>query len=131
MLLFRLRQGRDGRLEFLYLSAGLQALFGLAPERCMDAPEVLLGRLPDEDRQRLEATLAQSTVSLTPWQLEFRLSLSRGLRWVEARATPLARREGDLMWDGVLIDIDERKQVEQRVQRLPYDLFARRSSWWC
>ena len=117
-VLFRLRQDGEGRLEFLYLSEGLQSLFGLAPEQCMDAPQSLLGRLPDEDRQRLEAVLAQSTVSLAPWQLEFRLSLPRGLRWVEARATPLARREGEQMWDGVLIDIDERKQVEQRVQRL-------------
>ncbi|MFP4137130.1 MAG: diguanylate cyclase [Halomonas sp.] len=117
-VLFRLRQAKDGSLEFLYLSAGLQALFGLAPERCMEEPEALLGRLPEEDRPRLNEALAQSTVSLAPWRLEFRLSLPRGLRWVEGRGTPLARREGELMWDGVLIDIDERKQVEQRVQRL-------------
>ncbi|MDY7115583.1 diguanylate cyclase [Halomonas sp. SSL-5] len=116
--LFRLRQGSDGHLEFLFLGEALRSLFGLAPEQCMDDPEALLGRLPGDDRQRFETSLAQSTVSLAPWQLEFRLSLAEGMRWVEARATPLARGQGDLMWDGLLIDIDERKQVEQRVQRL-------------
>jgi len=116
--LFRLRQGGNGQLEFLYLSEALRSLFGLAPEQCMDDPEALLGRLARDDRQRFEASLAQSAVSLAPWQLEFRLSLPEGMRWIEARATPLARGQGDLMWDGLLIDIDERKQVEQRVQRL-------------
>ncbi|WP_299234763.1 diguanylate cyclase [uncultured Halomonas sp.] len=117
-VLFRLRQDSDGRLEFLYVSAALRSLFGLTPEQCQEDPETLLGCLPVDDRQRLETCLAQSTVSFTPWQLEFRLTLPQGVRWVEARATPLARGDGDLMWDGLLIDVDERKQVEHRVQRL-------------
>ncbi|TDB04372.1 sensor domain-containing diguanylate cyclase [Halomonas marinisediminis] len=117
-VLFRLRQDSDGRLEFLYFSAALRVQFGLIPEQCLDDPESLLGRLPVDDRQRLETSLAQSTVSLKPWQLEFRITLPHGERWVEARATPQVRGDGDVMWDGLLIDIDERKQVEHRVQRL-------------
>ncbi|MFW6345202.1 MAG: sensor domain-containing diguanylate cyclase, partial [Halomonas sp.] len=117
-VLFRLRQDAAGRLEFLYLSEGIRALSGLMPSAVMDDAERLLGRVLPEDRQRLLTNLTQSAVSLEPWHHEFRLSLADHVCWLEGRATPQRRREGDTLWDGLLIDITERKRVEQRMQRL-------------
>ncbi|WP_254276897.1 diguanylate cyclase [Halomonas sp. 3H] len=117
-VLFRLRQDAEGRLEFLYLSEGVKALPGLTPDLVMDSAERLLGRVLPEDRQRLVTSLTQSAVSLEPWHHEFRLGFTDGIRWLEGRAMPQRRREGDTLWDGLLIDITERKRVEQRVQRL-------------
>lgn len=117
-VLFRLRQAGDGRLEFLFLSEEVSRLPGLAAEAVMEDAECLLGRVVPEDRQRLTASLAQSAVSLEPWQLEFRLLLPEGIRWLEGRAAPQRRPDGGTLWDGLLLDVSERKQVEQRVQRL-------------
>jgi diguanylate cyclase (GGDEF)-like protein/PAS domain S-box-containing protein len=117
-VVFRLRQSATGRLELLYASEGLEAMAGVSPDQAMDHTERLLERLLPEDRRQLEASLAQSAVSLEAWQLEFRLDLAGGIRWVEGRAEPQRRRDGDTLWDGLLIDITERKGVEQQVRRL-------------
>ncbi len=117
-ILFRLRQSLDGQLEFLYLSEGVKALPGLTPDRVMDNAQRLLARVLSEDRRTLTTTLTQSAVSLEPWHHEFRLNFPDGIRWLEGRALPRRRREGDTLWDGLMIDVTQRKQVEQRVERL-------------
>jgi len=115
---FRLHQDAAGHLELLYASEGLVALIGQTPERVMDDIERLLGRVVAEDRRRLEVVLAQSAVSLEPCQLELRLDLPGGLRWLEARARPQRRRDGSTLWDGLLVEITERKHEEHKVRRL-------------
>ncbi len=116
--IFRLHQDAAGRLELLYASEGLMQLTGLTPEQVMADTERLLELIVGEDRQLLEMTLAQSMVSLEACQLEIRLDLPGGLRWVEARGRPQRRRDGSTLWDGLLIEVSERKEEEFKVRRL-------------
>ncbi|MDT8878871.1 diguanylate cyclase [Halomonas saccharevitans] len=117
-VVFQLCQSARGNLEFRYLSAGLQALAGLAPHSVMNDAETLLARIEDDDRQRLDTALAQSAVSLTPLVLECRLALGDDACWIEWRASPRRYHDGDTLWDGVLLDISTRKREEQRVKKL-------------
>ncbi|WP_170064134.1 sensor domain-containing diguanylate cyclase [Halomonas heilongjiangensis] len=117
-VIFQARQDTSGRIGFLYLSEELQRLCGLSPEAVLDDADRLLKRVHPEDRDRLTASIAQSAVSLEPWWLEYRLLVPDGVRWLEGRAVPRRRRDGQTFWDGLLIDIGERKQAEQRVQQL-------------
>lgn len=102
--IFRLRQDAAGRLELLYASEGLMALVELTPEQAMDDIERLLGLILAEDRQRLEASLAQSAISLAPCHLTLRLDLPGGLCRLEARARPQRRHDGSTLWDGLLVE---------------------------
>jgi diguanylate cyclase (GGDEF)-like protein/PAS domain S-box-containing protein len=117
-VVFRSRQDSRGRIEFLFFSEELQRLCGLTHEAVKEEATLLLDRVHPDDRQRLDASLAQSAVSLEPWYLEFRLCWSGRVTWLEGRALPRRRLEGDTHWDGILVDIDERKQTEEGVQRL-------------
>ncbi|MCC6473601.1 MAG: response regulator, partial [Burkholderiales bacterium] len=51
-MLFELRARRDG-IRFTYISEGSLALLGLAPAALLDAPETLLERFEQQDRERL------------------------------------------------------------------------------
>ncbi|MGM0982193.1 MAG: sensor domain-containing diguanylate cyclase [Pseudomonadota bacterium] len=117
-VVFQLRQDPRGGLEFLYFSDGLRALAGLSAGSVMDRADALLERVHGEDRETLVTSLAQSAVSLQPWELEFRLDTPDGLRWLEGRASPTRRGDGIILWDGLLLCITSRKQEEQRTQRL-------------
>lgn len=117
-VVFRMRQDAAGRPELLYASEGLMALTALTPAQGMDDTERLFSLIMEEDRRWLEMTLAQSLVSLDDCQLEIRLDLPDGVRWVEARARPQRRRDGSTLWDGLMIDVTERKEEEFKVRRL-------------
>ncbi|WP_192576491.1 sensor domain-containing diguanylate cyclase [Halomonas lysinitropha] len=117
-VVFQLRQDARGRLDFLYFSDGLRALAGLSAGAVMDRADALLERVQGEDREALVTSLAQSAVSLQPWELEFRLDTPEGPRWLEGRASPTRRGDGITLWDGLLLCITSRKQEEQRTQRL-------------
>ncbi|MGJ7460181.1 sensor domain-containing diguanylate cyclase [Halomonas sp. MA07-2] len=116
--IFRLCQNAAGHLELLYSSEGLETLAGLTPEQAMEDTARLLELILQEDRRRLEIALAQSAVSLAPCQLELRLDLPDGLRWVEVRARPQRRRDGSILWDGLLVQVTERKVEEAKIRRL-------------
>ncbi|WP_170840174.1 sensor domain-containing diguanylate cyclase [Halomonas daqiaonensis] len=117
-VVFQLRQDARGGLDFLYFSDGLRTLADLSSHSVMDHADALLERVHSEDREALEASLAQSAVSLEPWVLEFRIDTPGGLRWLEGRASPTRRGDGTTLWDGLLLCITSRKQEEQHTQRL-------------
>lgn len=117
-VVFQLHQAPRGALSFGYLSDGLTALCGLAPEAVMAAPARLLDRLVDDDRQALTTALAQSSVSLEPLQLAFRIETPEGMRWLEATAGVQRDSDGGTFWDGWLQDVTRRKEAERRTQHL-------------
>lgn len=117
-VVFQLREDVRGELDFLYLSDGMGVLAGLSPSLVMQRADALLERMHAEDRAALTTSLAQSSVSLEPWILEFRVETFDGLRWFEGRASPSRRRDGSTLWDGLMLDITARKQEEQRTQQL-------------
>ncbi|MDN3556576.1 sensor domain-containing diguanylate cyclase [Halomonas maura] len=117
-VVFQLHQAPRGALSFGYLSEGLTALCGLAPDAVKASPERLLDRLVGDDRQALTNALAQSSVSLEAFQLAVRIETPAGVRWVEATAGVRRDAEGGTLWDGWMQDVTRRKEAERRTQQL-------------
>ncbi|MBB3189683.1 GGDEF domain-containing protein [Halomonas cerina] len=117
-VVFELRREAQGDLDFLFISEGLTAVCGLSPQAVMDSSARLLDLVHIDDREVLITSLIQSAVSLSSWRLEFRLDVAGNTRWIEGRALPRRQRDGNTLWDGMLIDVSRRKQDEQRVQQL-------------
>jgi diguanylate cyclase (GGDEF)-like protein len=70
--------------------------------------------MPAEDLQLMQQTTQQSRQTLQPWSLEYRIFTSSGtLKWVHAFSAPEMQPNGDVIWDGVVVDITDRKRVEQ------------------
>jgi diguanylate cyclase (GGDEF)-like protein/PAS domain S-box-containing protein len=51
----------------------------------------------------------------TGWHREFPLDTPRGRVWLYGSSRPHRRRDGETVWNGLLIDITERKEAEQRL----------------
>ncbi|HEY0837558.1 MAG TPA: PAS domain S-box protein, partial [Azospirillum sp.] len=106
----------DGRLTFPFCSPGFHKLVGV-PE----GEEVTVGRFaavehPD-DHQRLVASVRASAETLSPWREEYRSLRPDGeVRWLSATARPYRRANGDVVWDGILVDVTERKREEEQLR---------------
>jgi PAS domain S-box-containing protein len=72
--------------------------------------------LHPDDRERVVAAWHSAIIARQPFEVEYRLRhLSGSYRWMLARAAPLLDDAGHVAsWLGITIDIDARKQAEER-----------------
>jgi diguanylate cyclase (GGDEF)-like protein/PAS domain S-box-containing protein len=111
----------DGRLEYAYVSEGCGAILGIEPEELMESPQLLLEALTPEERQRFLSSLGRSARTMAPLEEEMAVPGPDGRRrWLRGQSRPTARDNGDIVWDGVMIDVTDRKLAEQRLSFLAY-----------
>jgi len=104
--------------QYTYLSAGVEACTGVSVEEALQDATLLLGQIVPEDRQILRKLTIDMGQTLQPINLEVRKRLATGeTRWVQIRAAPNERKaNGTVVWDGLELDITNRKQAEQALQ---------------
>lgn len=102
----------DGRVHFPYVSPGVHALMGIAPETLRRDGRAAFERIHPEDVEMLLAANERSRVELSLWNTEFRVLDGRDeVRWVRGRATPERLPDGATLWHGVLIDVTEERAL--------------------
>ncbi|NJK99036.1 MAG: PAS domain S-box protein [Spirulinaceae cyanobacterium SM2_1_0] len=108
----------DGSDAFTYVSDNLREIYELEPAAVMRNAELLWKCLHPEDLDKLTETLAQSAQQLTRWQVEWRIVTPSGqLKWVSGIAQPERQADGSIVWDGIFLDISDRKQAEEQRYR--------------
>jgi PAS domain S-box-containing protein len=109
----------DGSDECTYVSPQVRQIFELEPDIVLQNVSHLWERVHPDD---LPITLDEVKVaaeSLKPFFVEERLILPQaGLKWVQIIARPERQKNGDIVWDGVVIDITDRKKLEQEQTKL-------------
>jgi PAS domain S-box-containing protein len=109
----------DGSDECTYVSPQVRHIFELEPDIVLQSVSHLWERVhPDAIPITLEEVKV-SAESLKPFFVEERLILPQaGLKWVQVIARPERHKNGDIVWDGVVIDITDRKKLEQEQTKL-------------
>jgi len=101
--------------EMLYVSPQSEAVLGYAAPDWLAAPALWLERLAPEDRDRVVAERVVAQAEGQPFVAEYRL-LARDGRpvWLHDEARIVRDDAGHpLFWQGVLLDITQRKAAEQ------------------
>lgn len=121
---FRLRP--DGSASLPYASPAIQDLYGLRPEDVAESAAPLWAMIHPDDLVHIEASVAASAQTMTPWQGEFRVQHpAKGEIWIEGRSMPVREPDGSILWHGYLQDITERKQTEATIIRVNQQLELR------
>ncbi|MEG4089950.1 PAS domain S-box protein [Microcoleus sp. Pol12B4] len=107
----------DGSVSFPYMSPGSLEMFELEPEAILQNSALLTDLVHPDDRQNYYESVAISAQTLQPWQWEGRLVLPSGkVRWFQTNSRPEAKENGDILWDGITVDVTDRKQAELALQ---------------
>jgi len=107
----------DGTQEFIYISPGVQEVYEYEPEIIAKNPHLPWQVTHPEDVASLNETVLISAQTLQPWKWEGRIIPPSGrTKWVQGISRPQKQPNGDIIWDGVIIDITERKQAEQLIE---------------
>ncbi|MEG3970359.1 PAS domain S-box protein [Microcoleus sp. T2B6] len=103
----------DGSNEFIYLSSGCWELYELDPEKVQQNSDLIWARVHPEDLKNLLESIAISGETLKPWIYEGRIVTGSGkVKWIRGIARPELQPGGDILWEGVTIDISDRKLAE-------------------
>lgn len=98
-----------------YISPQMERMQGYAPEECIEDPEHWRKTLHPDDRERVLAEDERTDATGEPFVLEYRQIAKNGrVVWVRDEAILVRDEAGDpLYWQGVLLDITDRKRAEE------------------
>jgi diguanylate cyclase (GGDEF)-like protein/PAS domain S-box-containing protein len=99
----------------VYISPQVEQLLGYERAAWLDEGELWLEVLHPEDRERMVAADAHARAMLTPLFAEYRMLARDGrLVWVSEKASVVEdAATGTRYWQGVMVDITDRKRVEE------------------
>ncbi|MFT5439883.1 MAG: PAS domain S-box-containing protein, partial [Alphaproteobacteria bacterium] len=115
----------DGTLGFSYISPGIFDILGHTAQEIMADGQQMVDSVLPEFREEYFALINESAQNLTPLDIEIPLRDKAGTpRWVRASGHPRRRKDGAVVWDGIITDITEQKRAEQRAQQAHQWLLA-------
>lgn len=108
----------DGTLRFTFVSSSCRQLLDVDPEQIYQDSELLLKSFTPDDLARFYRSIAESAATLEPftWQ-GGHLKNDRRL-WFQTIARPERLENGQVLWDGVMMDITALKEAERNAQFL-------------
>ncbi|MDA0672111.1 MAG: PAS domain-containing protein [Cyanobacteria bacterium] len=110
-MLYQCKLAPNGQLSFPYASEGCRAILGLEPDQIDQA----MAQVHASDQRPLMLAIHRSAQTLQPLQHEWRIWTPAGVqKWVQGIAQPELHRDGTIVWDGILLDISDRKAAESR-----------------
>ena len=113
-VVYQRRLHPDGKVSYPFVSAGAKDIYGVSAEDIMADATLLLNSAPDEDMESYRESLARSVATMEPWHWEGRAKnkTDGSVRWVQVRARPRRLFDGSVIWDGLILDVTDRKNAE-------------------
>ncbi|WP_341531164.1 PAS domain S-box protein [Nostoc sp. UHCC 0302] len=116
-MIFQVLQRQDGSPFVLYISSGCRDLCELEPEVVQENFQVLHALVYPQDIKGFKESIAVSAATFVPWHWEGRIITPSGkLKWIQATSQPEQQANGDFVWDGLVMDITDRKQAEEKLR---------------
>lgn len=111
---YKFRRTADGRQSFDYISRGIEDIFETTAESILSDFSLAWSPILAEDVPKMESTIRESARTLKTWMMVFRIRMPSGkLKWLRGSSRPEPPGpDGDILWNGIVIDITEQKLVE-------------------
>lgn len=108
----------DGTISMPYISPGVREVTGIGAEEVMKRPELLTEIIHPDDKSSFDSSVAASRASLLPCDRQYRIVLRSGeVKWVQDSARFSQNENGDIIVDGVALDISDRKEAESALRQ--------------
>ena len=115
-VVYQLQTNRVGSFDVPYMSAGCEALFE-QPLTDLNYSALLFDHMHVGDRALFQHSIAKASKDMERWNLEFRILPAKNrVKWLRGSANPQRLPNGNVIWNGVMLDITELKLAEQMLR---------------
>lgn len=110
---YSFRLSPDGHGSMPFASPSIKEYYGLLPEDVKDDITPAHKHMHPDDLRIIEVAITESARTMAPFRAEYRICLPNlPERWLEARSLPERQADGGILWNGIVLDITERKRAE-------------------
>ncbi len=103
----------DGSDGMIYVSPGSQSLWEIDNHDVIEDVNRTWKMVPPEDLPKMRDSVLVSAKTLQTWFYQWRITTpSDQTKWLQAIGKPERQLNGDVIWDGLILDISERKRAE-------------------
>jgi PAS domain S-box-containing protein len=107
----------DGTDAMTYISPKCREFYEIEAEDVLQDASLIWALIHPEDFERAQQAVLQSAQRLETFDCEFRILPASGrLKWLRAVAQPERQSNGDVVWDGLVLEVTDRKQAEDQLQ---------------
>ncbi len=117
-LVYQVDSGIDGKeRQLTYISAGVEQLHEMTVAEMLKNTSAIYDQMVEEDRAEVEKREAHAVQGLTTFSVEARVRMPSGrIRWSLFTSAPRRSPNQHLIWDGIELDITERKRAEEALR---------------
>jgi|GEM_PF-2109031 len=105
----------DGTYSFPYVNDASRKLFNIEPEDLMRDWTLVSALIHPGDRARFVESVKSSAETLLPWREEIRHIVDGEVRWFDCMSRPELQPNGEILWDGIILEITDRKRMESEL----------------
>lgn len=118
-MIYQLEISSNGKRHFTYISENVVDLNGVSVESVLSDASVLYSQVHPEDLSELIKAEESAVKDLRTFSREVRFVLPTGdLKWFQLTSRPRLKAGGVTAWDGIEIDITDRKKTEEDREKL-------------
>ena len=108
----------DGSYSVPFICDRVYEYSGYKPAEITAKPSLLFEPIPKQDIELIQGKIDESAKSLNDFSAEHRLFTRDGeILWFHVKSRPHLLDNGDISWDGISIDITERKHFEEEMKK--------------
>ena len=116
-VVYQIERSSQGNYRFNFASASMLALRGLRPDDAVDDGEAMFRSMHEDDRDRVREVVERSSVSLEPYDVEYRVRMPDGrIEWMHGSANPVRLPDGGTLWNGFTSNVTRLKETERKLE---------------
>lgn len=120
---------KDGTMSFPYVSDGALKMFGHTPQAIEEDVNLVFDALHPDDLPEVIKAIKQSVDTFSQFMCEARvLSPGNRITHLKARSSPEKLENGDILYNGLMVDITDLKETQEENEQLTKDLANRLTS---
>ncbi len=118
-VVFQFLLTQNNQLSFPYVSEASETLLGLSPRQLMEDPELFSKLILPGDKAIYDRLMAMSVEQLSTlnWEGQIQVKGDSDIKWISLRATPRKMPDGEMLWDGIMVNITRNKLAEFEIAR--------------